>query len=130
MNTTPTARLYGDRDPVAQGKYFLRHMDAMTAEGLHSKAAIAEELAHRDILIDQLQTALAAYKGRDAAKQLVINQLEALNAELVKALQEVKAVLESNPPSICDTVWVTGGRPESLYDFVCSTIAAQQEQQT
>ena len=46
---------YGDRNPIEQGIYYLRHVKAMTEEGLHSKAAIAEELAHRDIEIDRLK---------------------------------------------------------------------------
>lgn len=52
------AKLYGDRDPFEQGDWFLRHMHHMTIEGLHSKAAIAEELAHRDIKIDRLRDKL------------------------------------------------------------------------
>ena len=48
-------KLYGERDPMAQdeaGGYFARHMHHMTTENLHSKAEIAEELAHRDIQIE------------------------------------------------------------------------------
>ena len=46
--------LYAKRDVVAQGAHYLRHIRAMTAEGLHSKSDIAAELAHRDILIEEL----------------------------------------------------------------------------
>ncbi len=45
---------YAPRDHVAQGAYYLRHVSAMTGEGLHAKSAIAGELAHRDMRIDQL----------------------------------------------------------------------------
>ena len=48
-------KLYAERDPMAQdeaGGYFARHMHHMTTENLHSKAEIAEELAHRDIQIE------------------------------------------------------------------------------
>lgn len=53
---------YGQRDPIAlekAGGYFTRHMQAMTAEGLFDKSAIAEELAWRDMQIDRLRAVLA-----------------------------------------------------------------------
>lgn len=43
--------LYQDRDHAAQGEHYLRHVEAMTSEGLHAKSAIAGELAARDIEI-------------------------------------------------------------------------------
>ena len=62
------ANIYGNRDPEDQGPHFMKHLDRMTVEKLHNKSAIAAELAHRDIEIDQLKTA---------------------NAELVKALSDL-----------------------------------------
>lgn len=47
----------GNRDIMGQdeqGGYYFRHVNALTAEALHSKSDIAAELAHRDIQIDQL----------------------------------------------------------------------------
>lgn len=38
--------------------WFSKHMMAMTAEGLHSKAEIAVELARRDALIEDLERRL------------------------------------------------------------------------
>ncbi len=46
---------YADRDHEAQGEHYVRHVSAMTAEGLHAKSAIAAELAHRDIEIAALR---------------------------------------------------------------------------
>lgn len=49
---------YAQRDPMAldeDGGHYIKHVNAMTAEGLHSKADIAEQLAHRDWLIAALQ---------------------------------------------------------------------------
>ena len=43
---------YAYRDVTQQGAYYLRHVSAMTAEGLHDKSDIAAELAHRDIALD------------------------------------------------------------------------------
>lgn len=49
-----TKKLYAKRNPIEQGQYYMDHLMAMTAEDLHSKSAIAEELAHRDIVIEEL----------------------------------------------------------------------------
>ena len=54
---------YEERDHVAQGNYYIAHVDAMTKEGLHSKSAIAGELAHRDIEIDRLRARVAELEG-------------------------------------------------------------------
>jgi len=43
---------YGERDLESLGNTFHKHLTAMTLENLHSKAAIAAELAYRDLLID------------------------------------------------------------------------------
>lgn len=48
---------YKERDPMAldaAGGYYFRHVSAMTGEKLHSKADIAAELGHRDMVIDVL----------------------------------------------------------------------------
>lgn len=55
--------------------------------------------------------------------KLQIEELRRLNADLLEALEEVVRVFESNPPSISDTVWVTGGSPETLYDHCRAAIA-------
>ncbi len=43
--------------------------------------------------------------------------------DLLEALQEVVRVFDDNPSSIADTVWVTGGSPETLYDHCRAAIA-------
>lgn len=53
-------REYQRRDPVALGEHYARHVRAMTEEGLHSKSAIAAELAWRDAEIERLRAQLAA----------------------------------------------------------------------
>lgn len=43
--------IYNDyRDVIRQGAVYTRHVMQMTGEKLHSKADIAQELAHRDII--------------------------------------------------------------------------------
>lgn len=43
------------KDCVDLGQYYSKHVLAMTAENLHEKHEIAEELANRDLIIEQLQ---------------------------------------------------------------------------
>ena len=52
---------YAERDVMAldaAGEFYVKHVTAMTAEGLHSKADIAAELAWRDSVIEGLKTNL------------------------------------------------------------------------
>lgn len=49
---------YAKRNPEDQGEHYIKHLLAMTEEGLHNKVAIAAELAHRDILINSLKEEL------------------------------------------------------------------------
>ena len=54
-------KLYAERDICEQdekGGFYIKHVLAMTAEGLHSKSDIAAELAHRDLRIQQLEAVL------------------------------------------------------------------------
>ena len=50
---------YAEREAQDLEPYYIRHVAAMTAEGLHSKAAIAKELAYRDQRIADLERQLA-----------------------------------------------------------------------
>lgn len=49
--------LYAQRDHYKLSPQFEHHMLAMTGEGLYGKAAIAAELAVRDIVIEKLMNA-------------------------------------------------------------------------
>lgn len=67
----PTGRLYADRDALLLdqlGGYYSRHVSGMTREQLHSKADIAAELAHRDMLIDASVARLTAVMSERAAE--------------------------------------------------------------
>ena len=64
---TQLEKLYAERDASEldeAGNYYIKHVIAMTAEQLHSKSAIAAELAHRDMLIDKLTEELQAAKAQ------------------------------------------------------------------
>jgi hypothetical protein len=49
---------YAKRDHRALGEHYLRHVSAMTGEGLHAKSDIAAELAWRDAEIERLRSGL------------------------------------------------------------------------
>lgn len=67
-----TEKLYAERDPMQQdveGNYYCKHVSAMTDEDLHSKSAIAAELAHRDIVIDRLKVKQESWGSQMAQKE-------------------------------------------------------------
>lgn len=80
-------KLYAKRDIIGldrAGNYYSQHVQAMTAEGLHSKSDIAAELAFRDAEIGDLKSKvdaaielIADYGWIDGAhhKQWVLDQL-------------------------------------------------------
>lgn len=56
-------KIYAERDLMAldeAGNHYIRHVDHMTREGLHSKSDIAAELGWRDMQIAALQQKLDA----------------------------------------------------------------------
>ena len=53
---------YGNRDIEAQGPFYIAHVEALTAENLTDKSDIAAELAHRDMLIAELNSQISALK--------------------------------------------------------------------
>lgn len=50
-----SAKLYAERDSELLGEGYVKHVMAMTAEGLHAKSDIAAELAIRDAYAEQLE---------------------------------------------------------------------------
>lgn len=63
-----------------------------------------------------LEYAMQTINDMKAKHAIELRAYEATVANLVDALQEVVRVFDSNPSSIVDTVWVTGGVSETLYD--------------
>ena len=57
------------------------------------------------------------------AMQVEVDQLE-------RALEVLKTVLESDDPTIADTIWVPNhvSRSETLHDRICSALAAYRTQ--
>ena len=82
---------YEERDIISQGGYYATHVQAMTAEGLHSKYDIAAELAHRDERIAELEKAIHyATDYLDDNKLNSIGHGSKAHMELKEALKEGK----------------------------------------
>lgn len=79
---------YEERDIVAQGEYYTRHVSAMTGEGLHAKSDIAAELAHRDMEIDRLKGELS----RGSAGSIPNQEHAALITTLFVAFLQTKGI--------------------------------------
>lgn len=82
--------LYAERDIIAldeAGNYHFKHVMAMTSEQLHSKSAIAAELAHRDMLIDKLTKELQAAKAQVAPGD---------NKEILQSLRDMVEIVGAN----------------------------------
>ena len=68
---------YANRDHMALGEFYVRHVSALTAENLHSKSAIAGELAFRDAEITRLRAELAQ-AGPDGWQFVPVEPTEAM----------------------------------------------------
>lgn len=85
----------------------------------------------RDTVGAAILTGISEADWLKEAPPAAISALLAERDAAVGALKEVVAVFDSNPSSICDAVWVTGNRPETLYDHclaALSQIKAGREQ--
>jgi hypothetical protein len=78
-------KLYPDLNPVELGKYYTDHVMAMTAESLHSKAAIAKQLAWRDKKIDEQAEELRILRLYATG---VIKQVSIYHAKIYKLIDE------------------------------------------
>lgn len=82
--------LYAERDAADLGDYYVRHVMAMTAEGLHAKSAIAAELAWRDRELALVRRAAREEMREEAAKacEALIDHKEAERARLAAKAAE------------------------------------------
>lgn len=123
--------IYAKRDHQALGEHYLRHIDRMTVEGLHSKSAIAGELAWRDAQVEELQAQLAETRAalkratsamRDAEAQKspafdpavqIGNYKAFLDGELEQAKAEMKAeAIKLVPPKYRNRISFITFHPE------------------
>lgn len=56
-------RLYPEQDPESLEPFYTRHLQAMTAEGLHEKSDIAAQLAVRDQQLNMVLMANSSWAG-------------------------------------------------------------------
>jgi len=59
-------KLYAQRDIELLGEHYIKHVSAMTGEGLHKKSDIAAELAWRDAEIERLKIQMHDYAVRQS----------------------------------------------------------------
>lgn len=86
-------KLYPDVDPSKLPTY-CAHVAAMTAEGLHSKSAIAEQLAWRDAQLAEVRAALERAQGAYQGQAVALSQAQQRIAELEQLVQFLE-----RPPS-------------------------------
>jgi len=85
--------LYKERDIEGQGKTYTNHILAMTHEGLWTKSDIAAELAHRDIILEELLEVLEHIKQSWSLDEVYEIAQEAIKrVEHERLLQEDKSV--------------------------------------
>ena len=62
----------GNRDPRSMGKFYTKHISAMTEEGLYEKSDIAAELAWRDMQLAEAKLEIERFVERkyDAYEKL------------------------------------------------------------
>ncbi len=77
---------YAERDAMAldaAGGYYLKHILAMTGEGLHAKSDIAAELGWRDFKLEELRVAVLSLlydvKSRYAGQELYCPHMRKLD---------------------------------------------------
>lgn len=95
-------RIYPDVDSIALGEFYTRHVAAMTAEGLHSKAGIAAQLAWRDKQVAELQSALAAERAAKERAEAALSSAMGYVSALRRALSAATPVVVGAPCAHCD----------------------------
>lgn len=97
-------KIYGDRDLMAMGEagnHYIRHVDHMTRESLHSKSDIAAELGWRDMQIAALQQKLDAVLMEHKLMDSAIGAIADAHATGVDELltKEINAAVNIEAPA-------------------------------
>lgn len=99
-------KYYGNRDTEALGEHYMNHLNAMTEEGLHSKADIAAELAIRDMQITMLAQEMATVSslinkvtGWAAERNLILGSTS--KAQTLKLGSEFGELCDSINKGLC-----------------------------
>lgn len=119
-NPSEAVRLYPEQDHEALGESYIRHVAAMTSEGLHAKSDIAAQLAWRD----QRITALAA-EVEGLREKLRDMHRRAQTAE--SAIGEYKKI-QALPPDGDGVRFVNGNFGRILLNSYCYKLVDRAEQ--
>ena len=82
---TVSEKRYPPQDPIALGHHYHAHVNALTDEGLHGKAEIAEQLAWRDQTIEHLRAELASERALRAELSTIYREEHKRIAPLLAA---------------------------------------------
>lgn len=94
-------KLYAERDICELddlGGFYSKHVSAMTAEQLHSKSAIAAELAHRDQIIKRQKDLIVAVQSalQDLKKEELPSRLRGGAAGIESAIKACAALMDAS----------------------------------
>lgn len=93
-------KFYDERDLCEldlQGGYYSNHVNAMTNECLHSTSDIAAELAHRDVLIDDMRNSMRHILNYTRANN---GRLQQENVKLRKLLADAVDILDNKSTTV------------------------------
>jgi len=88
---------YKERDPEALGEAYIRHVDAMTSESLHSKAGIAAELACRDNEIEHWKGVVTRLRRERDAAETKLSTIKEQRDRYKLLLKKAKTQIEYLP---------------------------------
>jgi hypothetical protein len=88
---------YAERDPRDLGEHYIKHVSAMTGEGLHSKAAIAAELAYRDSEIERLRFSCSELSRDALDATFEIERLRSENERLIAFCRDISEQVPEQP---------------------------------
>lgn len=112
---------YQQFKPEELGDHYYKHVDAMTREGLHSKADIARELAYRDAQIELWQS--ACDKATNLYEKTLLGEVSALksNRHLYEAIRILGDEIQNSPENADGSrlLTVTSEMWRSFTDKMC-----------
>jgi len=122
VTTKNPGPMYPNLEPWDLEPHYCAHIGAMTTEGLHSKAAIAEQLAWRDQTIEQLRRDLANAIAVNSGRTYCRDSPGVLKARVVELERELADAKQARQTFATDLVALADGKP------VVTMLAAHVEQ--
>lgn len=104
---------YAQRDLDEQGQNYINHVMAMTAEKLYLKSDIAAELAHRDIVIQNLENRLAVWEAGTAAD---------ISRSMIKTADTLMKERDTIKQALSDLLYVINPDKDGSF-FICEEAA-------